>query len=1078
MRSIRPAPLILLVTTLALLALSGAVALPGTAHAQTETPVVTIAADQTAFTAELDAVTFTLTRTGSTAAALTADVVLTQDQEFLQSVDLTRSVAFQSGESTAALELLRQLFVGHEVTVDGMLTATVQEGTGYVLGTEKAASASILVTSPAVTVRLEEASYTFDEGAASPVVALVATTASGVPSPNRSFQVSVSALRGTARSPDDYENLTDFPTFQPSDFGADGAVFTARVEVPLTLVDDALDEPDESFTMALQKAPGTTPVVELREHDDTACVPVGLCSVTATITDNDPTPTLSVAPAQAEEGESLTFTVTLSAESGREVTVDWTANAFPEVGDSATAGTDFTAGTGTLTFAPRTTEVDQVSGNLVTTSGETAKTFTVSTTEDETFEPNETFTVALSNPSNAEIGGRTKGTILNDDPATLVSNIGQSTDTQETSATYSQRFTTGSNAGGYTLTSVDMVSDGTRGFGAKVCGVDSSGYPTSACTDLTPPGIFAAGTLSFTARPNITLTKDTTYAVVMSPTGGLADIGVTTEDGEDMGFVAPWNIANAFDFLTTSADAAWQTHSSRSMRIAIKGTAILPTLSIANATGTEGGNVTFTVTLSEEAEADVTATWTASIVSGDTAVLADDLGTTTGELTVSMGELMGTFDVPTTADDADEEDETFTVTLTDVSSNALIAEATAEGTINDDDDLPVVSAVPVNAEVTEGESVIFTLTLSPASGKRVVVPWGGVSTAEDTATPGLDFPLTEGDLLYFEPGETSKTLTLHTTDDLLDEEDEETFSLALRAGINVTYGAGDIHLTVPATILDNDAQPTLSVNDVSAGEGGDLTFTVTLSAVSGRDVTVDWEAAARDDEGDDAEEGTDFAAASGTLTFARAGVQVFDFLGDLVSQSPGETEKTFTVSTTDDSVDEAEETFTVTLSNPTNATFADATAKGTITSDDTPAVTGVPVTSEPALTSPGETTPDTYGFGETIEVSVTFSAPVNAATGTDLVLSVGGAKRATAAARQRHGHRWCSATPCRPATRTTTASGWETRTGRWSATAMGLPRTARSRARPPGWRRPSITASPAGRTATRRTARARSSRWR
>ena len=61
-----------------------------------------------------------------------------------------------------------------------------------------------------------------------------------------------------------------------------------------------------------------------------------------------------MAPAQAEEGESLTFTVTLSAESGRDVTVDWRAAAEPLVGDSATAGTDFTAGTGTLTFTPRT----------------------------------------------------------------------------------------------------------------------------------------------------------------------------------------------------------------------------------------------------------------------------------------------------------------------------------------------------------------------------------------------------------------------------------------------------------------------------------------------------------------------------------------------------------------------------------------------------------------------------------------------------------------------------------------------------------------------------------------------------
>ena len=58
---------------------------------------------------------------------------------------------------------------------------------------------------------------------------------------------------------------------------------------------------------------------------------------------------------------------------------------------------------------------------------------------------------------------------------------------------------------------------------------------------------------------------------------------------------------------------------------------LTPALSIGDdAAGDEGGNVTFTVTLSPVAAEDVTATWTASIQSDDTAVLADDLGSATG----------------------------------------------------------------------------------------------------------------------------------------------------------------------------------------------------------------------------------------------------------------------------------------------------------------------------------------------------------------------------------------------------------------------------------------------------------------
>ena len=50
------------------------------------------------------------------------------------------------------------------------------------------------------------------------------------------------------------------------------------------------------------------------------------------------------------------------------------------------------------------------------------------------------------------------------------------------------------------------------------------------------------------------------------------------------------------------------------------------------------------------------------------------------------------FTVPVTDDTTDEEDETFTVTLSNVSSNAqLAADPTAEGTIVDDDDSTLVS---------------------------------------------------------------------------------------------------------------------------------------------------------------------------------------------------------------------------------------------------------------------------------------------------------------------------------------------------------------------------------------------------
>ena len=94
-------------------------------------------------------------------------------------------------------------------------------------------------------------------------------------------------------------------------------------------------------------------------------------------------------------------------------------------------------------------------------------------------------------------------------------------------------------------------------------------------------------------------------------------------------------------------------------------------------------------------------------------------------------------------------------------------------------------------------------------------------------------------------------------------------------------------------------------------------FTVSLSAASGQQVTVEYATSSGT-----AESGTDFTAASGTLTFAA-----------------NATSKTVSVPTTDDAADEDDETFTLTLSSPTNATLDDATATGTIEDDNEPRLT-------------------------------------------------------------------------------------------------------------------------------------------
>ena len=109
---------------------------------------------------------------------------------------------------------------------------------------------------------------------------------------------------------------------------------------------------------------------------------------------------IRVEDARAKEGKdaSLDFAVTLHRAAAHEVSVD-----YATADGTAAAGADYTAASGTLTFAP----------------GETAKTVSVALLDDAVDEGKETFTLKLSNPRGAFLRAmhrEAKGVIRNDDP--------------------------------------------------------------------------------------------------------------------------------------------------------------------------------------------------------------------------------------------------------------------------------------------------------------------------------------------------------------------------------------------------------------------------------------------------------------------------------------------------------------------------------------------------------------------------------------------------------------------------------------------------------------------------------------
>ena len=187
-------------------------------------------------------------------------------------------------------------------------------------------------------------------------------------------------------------------------------------------------------------------------------------------------------------------------------------------------------------------------------------------------------------------------------------------------------------------------------------------------------------------------------------------------------------------------------------------------------------------------------------------------------------------------------------------------------------------------------------------------------TADGTISPAAadsDYtalPLTQ---LTFAPGQTAKAVYVKVKGDTLDEADE-TFRLLLSAPTNALISKKE----GVCVITDDDAAPSLSVNNVSVAEGdADVaaTFTVSLSAASAQTLTVKYKTA-----NGTATAPADYTAVPlTTLTFA-----------------PGETTKTVSVTVKGDTLDEAAETFQLQLSPPTNATIADGTGICAITDDD------------------------------------------------------------------------------------------------------------------------------------------------
>nr|WP_246345527.1 Calx-beta domain-containing protein [endosymbiont of Lamellibrachia barhami] len=685
-------------------------------------------------------------------------------------------------------------------------------------------------TFPAGTLDLSEANYPVNENDGTVNVTVNRTGGSF-----GAITVDYATSNGTATSGSDYQAINSTLTFAENEY--------SKV-ITINLLNDSVYEGSESFSITLSNPGGgatlgTTTTASIDIADDEPPPSPGtlaLSSATESVVENT--------------AGGLTLTVTRTGGADGPVSVD-----YATADGSALQPGDYTQATGTLDFL----------------DGETSQTILLTLTDDATWEPNEDFTVTLSNVVDATLGAQSSTTVtITDDQVRNAGTLALSNAT----VTLSE--------GGPAIT---LTVDRTGGSDGTVT-VD---YATADVT-ATAPGDYTAlnGTLTF-------LNGELSKTLTLAPTSD-----TTWEPSETFTLT----LSNPVD-ATLGLATATVTINDDDPRSA--GTLALSTATESVAENAAGG-ITLTVIRTGGSDGTVSVDYATA---DGSAAAPGDYAALSGTLDFLDGETSKTIPLTLTDDTTWEPDEDFTVTLSNPVAASLGTQSSTTVTITDDDVRNAGTLDLSAATVTLSESgPAITLTVDRTGGSdgTVTVDY---ATADVTANAPSDYQALSGTLTFLN-GELSKTLTLTPNGDTV-WEPSETFTLNLSNVTGATLGLAS------ATVTINDDDPRsagtldLSAATATLSEGGPaITLTVDRTGGSDGTVTVDYATA----DGTATAAG-DYTAISGTLTFL-----------------DGELSKTLTLTPTSDTTWEPSETFTLTLSNPVDAALGLATATATINDDD------------------------------------------------------------------------------------------------------------------------------------------------
>ena len=954
--------------------------------AQTLLPEISIAAG--ADTTEGGDATFTVTATPTPSADLDVTVEVSQSGDYTSTGTQTVTIP-TTGSQTLTVTTTNDA----TDEPDGSVTATISTGTGYTVSSSASAATVAVLDDDApslpeiniaadgdvtegtdasytltatpkptadldVTVEVTQSGDFVTTGSQTVTITTTGTATLTVPTTNDSTSEADGSVTATISDSTDYTVSTNAASATVAVSDDDGRQLASQATIDSCVSDSVLTTVRRYYDANKDRAPNfgrnwKRVLITFRDVEDSQLTPFTAAEALAgeqqwfgwkpvrealecieeatTPPPPPPDPEISIAAGSAiTEGSDATFTVTATPAPTSALTVSLTVSQNGSFG--ATTGAD------TVT---------------IPTTG--SATFTVSTTNDNTDEPDGSVTATLSIGSGYTVSGTSNAatvSVSDDDapPATpVISIVAGSGVTEGSDATFtvtaSPAPTTAltisvsiSQSGSYVTTgsrSVIIPTSGTKTFAVATTDdgddeADGSVTATiSSGTGYTVSSSASSATLAVSDDDDAQLVSQATIDSCVSnsllatvrryydankdraPSYGRnwKRVLITFRDVQDSQ-LTPFTAAEAL-----AGEQVW--FGWKPVREALEciEAAIVPPpppppsdpeISIsAGSAITEGTDATFTVTATPTPATTLTVNLTVS--------QSGNFAATTGTDTVTIPTTgSATFTVSTTNDSTDEPDGSVTATLsTGTGYTVSGSNNAATVAVADDDDPPATPSISIAAgsSITEGTDATFTVTATPAPTTALTVNLTVSQSGNFGATIGADTVTI--------PTTGSATYTVRTTNDSTDEPDGSvTATLSIGTGYTVS---GSSNAATVAVSDDDDPPPAPPTISIAAGsgvtEGSDATFTVTASPAPATALTVN-------------------------LTVSQSGSFGATTGADTVT-IPTTGSATFTVSTTNDNTDEPHGSVTATLSTGTGYTVSGSSNAATVAvsdNDDPPPV--------------------------------------------------------------------------------------------------------------------------------------------